>query len=357
MKSLKNMFEFARQSKILVSGISLLVISAVIGWGVFASQPNSAEATNNDCSDAAIIKCGVNTAEEFASKYAANKTGDLTAIYQEFGLSSSEINKFKNNVKPGKVYKDGRVVVDGEVVATNALVLSREKTEGAIKKVIDGKTYYLHEPTQDPYEAMVMFNDKGVVEFILLKPCANAVSFTPETPEEPEVSIAECVMLIAKLKESTRNTYEFDTEISTEGNVKVIDYTFDFGDGSEPKTVDTPKTTYTYPNAGEWQAQVTVKVEIDGKVETRTSDNCVAATPVEPEDTPEEECKPGIPVGDERCEEKPEVPQTTEEKPTTLPATGPASIIAGTIGASSLAGAGYYLAASRKKLLDRIFNR
>ena len=62
------------------------------------------------------------------------------------------------------------------------------------------------------------------------------------------------------------------------------------------------------------------------------------------------ECKPGIPVGDERCTDKPETP-TTPTTPTTpkeLPKTGAGDSLIALIGAGSLvASVGYYVASRR----------
>lgn len=74
-----------------------------------------------------------------------------------------------------------------------------------------------------------------------------------------------------------------------------------------------------------------------------------------------EECKPGIPVGDERCKEQPRVEECKpgvpvgsaeceEEQPQTLPVTGPGSILGAVAGMSTAGGILHYVI--RRKLLD-----
>lgn len=67
------------------------------------------------------------------------------------------------------------------------------------------------------------------------------------------------------------------------------------------------------------------------------------------------ECKPGIPMGDERCEETPVTPVTpvTPSTPSELPTTGPVETLVSVLGLGSLiAGASYYFV-SRRALLGR----
>lgn len=69
-------------------------------------------------------------------------------------------------------------------------------------------------------------------------------------------------------------------------------------------------------------------------------DNAVVAVEVE---CAPEECKPGVPEGDERCAEVPAAP-------TTLPQTGPAEVILSLIGIAALAAGAAYWYKSRKDL-------
>lgn len=84
---------------------------------------------------------------------------------------------------------------------------------------------------------------------------------------------------------------------------------------------------------------------------------------------PEEpkECKPGIPVGDERCEDQPEVPEVPEnpetpekpkeetpEVPKVLPSTGPAALLGGLFGSSALGLGVHSFLNSRRALRDAL---
>lgn len=148
-----------------------------------------------------------------------------------------------------------------------------------------------------------------------------------EVKEEPVENVYACESL-TKVQKS-RDTFEFTATAEAEGNVKIKEYTFDFGDG-ETQIVDANHATQThvYKDAKDYKVRVSVTFEVDGKtVPAITSDDCVIDVTVEP--TPVEECKPNIPVGDERCQEKPEQPEE-------LPSTGPEAIVGGVFGSSAL---------------------
>lgn len=89
----------------------------------------------------------------------------------------------------------------------------------------------------------------------------------------------------------------------------------------------------------------TAKVTVSKTCE-ETPDECKPGIPTGDERCEEktEECKPGIPAGDERCEETPTTPETPKE----LPKTGAGDDLLALIGASSLIAAiGYYIASRR----------
>lgn len=215
-------------------------------------------------------------------------------------------------------------------------------------------------------------------------------------PEEVPV-VVECTQLIATLKKDTRNTYEYAVSTKMEGkDVKVVSYTYDYGDGQQ-QTLTTPTASHVYGKAGNWKSKVTVTFEVKGEQVQKTSAACAAETPVLPEECKpgipvgderctdyckpgipvgdsrcQEECKPGIPVGDTRCKEecKPGVPMGSSEctptcenggksmeecQPKELPQTGAA--LGSAFGVSSLAGAAYYWQGSRRKLASRFLKR
>ena len=424
----------------------LFIVSAlvVLSGGLVAvntlTNPGAAWADlPRDCDDNSVVYCGTTTKDEFVAKYNENKTGDLPAVYAQFGLSQDELSRFNGTAKMGTVYKDGRVVVDGKVVAHDAKSIGRHDMAGSAPMQIAGKTFYLR-PTGvsfrgDSIEALVMMNGNKV-EFVALTSCGNPVTMT-----QPSYS---CDMLTSQKVDD--DTYKFSSKVTAKDGATLTKVVYEFGDGQKvEKTNPGEVVTHDYAKPGKYTAKVTAYFTYQGQQLTHTSADCTknievpqppkpqyacsaltarkisrtkyefvattktagGATPkdasvdfgdnqkvegvkakdgkftVEHEyakegdytivatvnfniadgvksakceakltvdkDTPEE-CKPGIPVGDERCEEKPEVPAE-------LPSTGPIEIIGSTIGLGSIAAAGNYYLRTRRDLLSTIFKK
>ena len=154
-----------------------------------------------------------------------------------------------------------------------------------------------------------------------------------EVKEQPPQNKYVCESIV-KI-EKTRDTFDFTVKAPVEGNVKVKEYKFVFGD-SQDQTVgaETQTVTHTYKEARDYVAQVFVTFEVDGKTVTDvTSDNCKVPVTVKP--VPPVECKPGVPMNDEKCKEVPTTPQQPKV-PGELPSTGPEAVVGGLFGSSAL---------------------
>ncbi|MGD8373384.1 MAG: PKD domain-containing protein [Candidatus Woesebacteria bacterium] len=136
-----------------------------------------------------------------------------------------------------------------------------------------------------------------------------------EVTEQPVDNIYTCKSL--NIVKKSRDTYEFTVLPSTQGQVVVKQYTFSFGDGQSLTVGAGQETqTHTYATPGDYTTRVSIAFAVDGKIVTDvTSDDCAGKLTVG--QPPIEECKPGIPVGDERCTETPQQPETPEELPST----------------------------------------
>lgn len=62
---------------------------------------------------------------------------------------------------------------------------------------------------------------------------------------------------------------EFDASDSTEGADAIVEYVWNFGDGSPPRTTEESRIQYTYGDDGDYQVQVTVRDQ-DGSTEQAT---------------------------------------------------------------------------------------
>jgi len=219
-----------------------------------------------------------------------------------------------------------------------------------------------------------------------------------EVTEVPATPVYTCDSLTAS--KISRLDYSFTGKATATGGATIVSYTFDFGDGSAAQTVTNPTDVkHSYTKDGTFTAKLSVTVKVNGTDKTVTdAAKCVAKVTIAPEECkpgipvgddrcdekPPTECKPGIPTGDERCEEKPEckpgvpvghkdceekpefctvkgkehlpkdskdcveTPVTPPETPTELPHTGASDGIIAFIGAGSLiAAVGYYVASRR----------
>lgn len=200
--------------------------------------------------------------------------------------------------------------------------------------------------------------------------------------------------------EKADRTFKYNLSYSATGGATLRDVEFNFGDNT-PAQKFTPaqlgNVTHKYAADGEYTTVATLYFNVNDEV---VSDTCEVK--VSPQNPPEE-CKPGIPVGDKRCEEckpgipegddrcyeckpgiprgdercteckpgipngderctecKPGVPQGSdecgevlgEETPKELPSTGPEAIIGGLVGTSAISYGAYSYLASRRALRD-----
>jgi uncharacterized repeat protein (TIGR01451 family)/LPXTG-motif cell wall-anchored protein len=234
-------------------------------------------------------------------------------------------------------------------------------------------------------EAIVTVTVNGTNKTVTSENCKKEFEVTP-IPVTPAYA---CESLTAT--KISRTEYSFAGKAAATGGATIVSYTFDFGDGNT-ETIANPTVTHTYSQAKVYTVKMSVTVKIDGSNKTVTSDACktqITISPEKPEECkpgipvgdprceekpPVEECKPGVPVGDERCTEKceipgkehlpkdspdcketpvtPETPETpqTPETPAELPKTGVADTILTLMGVGSLIAAASYYIASRRAL-------
>ena len=163
-------------------------------------------------------------------------------------------------------------------------------------------------------------------------------------PEQPKPDTYVCTSL-TKIQKS-RDTYEFAVKATYSDKVTVKEVRVDFGD-TQSTIVDYGATIpHTYAKPGTYTAVAYVTFDVNGKTVTGiTSDACKQTVEVVPPTV--NECKPGIPAGDARCNETP-TPPTTPETPAEMPSTGPEALIGGLFGSSALGlGAHSWLASRR----------
>lgn len=216
--------------------------------------------------------------------------------------------------------------------------------------------------------------------------------------QPPEVKYTCDALTVDKID---RTHFTFHTDYTAENaTFKKVEYVIRSG-GANP-VFRTTDDHYTQTNPGNYTVQAYVTFDVNGEEKTVTSENCKKEFTVTPPNKVEvcnpetgeiiivdekdqdkykpvgdeacqkpeeckpgvpvgderckpEECKPGVPMGDERCEEQPEQPcvpskdnNNCGELPPELPKTGGSNGLAAFLGAGSLIAAiGYYVASRR----------
>ncbi|MCA9327905.1 hypothetical protein KDA14_05235, partial [Candidatus Saccharibacteria bacterium] len=162
------------------------------------------------------------------------------------------------------------------------------------------------------------------------------LSDTCQTKLTITVPYYSCVQLGGEVLDKDTFSYRYTASMKYGNGAEFVSANFDFGDGqtvSGVKSADgkTVSADHAYNQAGEYHAFATLQFNVNGK--TVTAPACRAfVTPTTP---PTPECKPGIPVGDIRCnpceydasitadDEDCVAPEATE-----LPNTGAGNVIA-----------------------------
>lgn len=250
-------------------------------------------------------------------------------------------------------------------------------------------------PGKYTVQAIITVTVDGVEKTATSDNCKKPFEVT-EVPATPEYSCDS----LSKNKIS-RTEYKFTGKASASKGAEIVNYTFNFGDGNQKTTDGAVDVAHTYTKAGSYTITFTANIKVNNETKAVTSAACKTQVTISPEECkpgipvgderceekpPVEECKPGIPVGDERCEEKPPVQEckpgipmgderceeqkeyctvpgkehlpknsadcvetpTTPETPAELPKTGVSDTIGAFIGAGSLVAAlGYYIASRR----------
>jgi len=270
-------------SKITVLAVALLTVCTLAVTGVQKAGASYIQ----DCKTNSIMRCGAGSASEFIAKTKANAPGDLPTVYAGFGLATNEQSRFVSTSKAGTLYKSGgRIVVDGQTVATNAWSIGREKKSYSWSKTISGKTYYASYTKDvmlnDSLPVMVMFNNKGVMEFAVMNACGNPTTGALVTPS------FSCDLLQKTAVAGQKDTYSFTTKASAANNAKVVKLVYKFGDGATATTTSTSQVVqHTYSKPGSYTTTVMVFVSLPGnQTVTVTSVKCstviVVAQPLVP---------------------------------------------------------------------------
>jgi hypothetical protein len=261
-----NAYKRATPKQFMLVGVFMLAFATAIGGG-FASKQMSSAAIARDTNTVNSIDnlntcggVGAVTPSELICDIP--KRADLSGIYNNFGLQSTEytnFSNFKTGYAWGTAKTDGTIVTSsGQVVMTNAWSIGRTKFSYSVPYAISGVgTYYKSMHTsvlKQNLPVMIQFNKDGVVDFVVLNACGNPVNGSKRTPS------AECKALNAT--KVSENTYKFNTTVATDsfGLAKVVKVEY-FIDGKLFST-QTSASTFTASKTFTQDATVSVKVTV-----------------------------------------------------------------------------------------------
>ncbi|HSW78161.1 MAG TPA: PKD domain-containing protein [Candidatus Chromulinivoraceae bacterium] len=271
---------------------SLAALTVAIAGFLLLNVVNgtSNAALPRDCDNNSIIFCGGITPSELASRYTANKTGDLATVYHSYGLSDHEMTHAGTSAKMGEIHRDGRVTVNGEVVATGATSIGREQLYANRTKVKIGSRYYYEGSPEYSYAkgvesivAYVFFDQNGNFKAAVMTSCGNPVHAHPKP--KPEYA---CNALTAD--KISRTERKFAASASAKNGAAVASYTYDFGDGTK-QTSNAATVNHTYSKPGTYTAKLTANINVDGQTKAITGANCQTTFTIEtPPPTPVYTC-------------------------------------------------------------------
>ncbi len=276
---------WSKAKKAFAASVTTVVVAAaaVLSLG-FASTTQAASCPGND-----IMPCGASSRTSFISKLKNNNPSDMDNIYGDsrYDLPKSQYDEFAKYAKSGKINpNNGNITVDGKTVGYNGLSLGRN-SKGSLSSSlkINGKTYYqshIKDLTKYFNDAMVLFDDKGNVQTVIMNLCGNPIKVTPNNPKY------ECKALNATKVNDT--TYKFSSSVSASNGASVTKVVYDFGDG-KTQTEKSPSTvvTHTYTTAGTYTAKVTAYVKTTfgrGEFPITVTANCKKTIIIKEEDKP-----------------------------------------------------------------------
>lgn len=214
--------------------------------------------------------------------------GKSQTIYGDgrYNLPESQYADFAKYAKAGQINPDnGNITVGGVTVGYNGQSIGRNAKSNSHTIVIGGKTYHesaIKDLTQYFNDSMVLFDEKGNIQTVIMNLCGNPIKVTPNNPKY------ECKALNATKVNDT--TYKFSSSVSASNGATVTKVVYDFGDG-KTQTESSPSTvvTHTYAAPGTYTAKVTAYVKTTfgrGEFPITVTANCKKEITIKEADKP-----------------------------------------------------------------------
>jgi hypothetical protein len=262
----------------LVAGVFVLALAGAISLGHATKQSTSA-ASSRDCSVNSVNYkpnnggCGALSPQELIADVRQNDPGDLQATYDHFGLNASKYDRFASEAVQGVAKADGTVWVNGQKVMDNAWSIGRTKFWYSQNYQIGGTMFYKSNHTQvlqgKDHDVMVMFDDNGTAESVIMNACGNGVG------GDKVPTSAACKQLNMTSVEGKKNTYRFTTDVEVTGNAQIQKVVYTFSDGTTvEKANGNEAVEHTFAKSGTAKVEIHVKLP-NGKIKVIKGDNCV----------------------------------------------------------------------------------
>jgi len=171
---------------ILLGALGIILLSASLL--VPTTHALTLDLDARDCDNNAVIKCGAASTQELLQKY--NSQADVRAIFNQFGISPSEMGRIGSTAVAGIVNRDNQVIVNGEVVATGAMTAGRQNMSGSTAVSAGGTTFYKRAPSvsfqTQRLKAFVVMTGDSRFSFAIIGSCGNPVVATPKPKPQPK---------------------------------------------------------------------------------------------------------------------------------------------------------------------------
>ncbi len=269
-----------------IAGVFALAVVAAAGFGLAARGTGSA-AASRDCDTNSIDYkpnnggCGAANGTELIADIQNNDPSDLQTFYDHFGLNSTNYAQFASTAQEGTINRDGTVkTADGTVVMTAAETYGRKSWGNPNRKpqTIGNVTYYHAAPSTSfangvqSIPAMIMFNDQGEAQVVIMNPCGNGVSGTSVK------NGATCKSLNKTQPDAAHkpNLYSFTANADVIGNAKISRVVYHFSDDNSTVTKGslTDAVEHTFTKDGTVSVVVYASVPGGHEIEAAASVNC-----------------------------------------------------------------------------------
>jgi len=226
----------AKLKKAAPKSLKALVIGgAIVASGMFGLHAYQVHAQSSyNCDANAVLWCGASSPSVVLDKYkngdGHNTAASIQAIYNWFGISSSDIASMGTYAVEGSVSSNGNVYVGNTVVATDAVTGGRQWENGSTtEKLSDGTTFYSRPPSVSfpggSLSAMVVMKD-GVFQFAILHTCGNAVKAkAPNYTISKQVRAEGSSSYSSNVSVNSGTTVQYQITVSSTGQIPVENVT------------------------------------------------------------------------------------------------------------------------------------